>query len=203
MMPIPFSAAAALRRAVRYADNGNHRAAFPLLARAARAGIAEAEFRIGRCYLEGAGVPPSRGDGVRWLEKAAARDYVEAQTLVATLCLNGLGPEQTGTPAALFGGKTTTAPDFEAALLWARRAAESGSAEAQAILGYILSSGPEGLRNELVSGQWFRRSAEAGCAQGQLGYALALARDTADPEAQKQAVKYLRAAADQGLATAL
>ena len=28
-------------------------------------GIPEAEFRVGRCYLEGAGVPPSRSDGVR------------------------------------------------------------------------------------------------------------------------------------------
>src|SRR5271167_2602815 len=92
---LPFSASAALRRAVRLTDKGDRRAAFPLLARAARAGITEAEFRVGRCYLEGAGVPPSRANGVRWLEKAASKGYVEAQALVATLCLNGLGPEQT------------------------------------------------------------------------------------------------------------
>src|SRR5580693_3662584 len=90
----PFSAAAALRRAVRLTDKGDRRAAFPLLARAARAGIAEAEFRVGRCYLEGAGVPPGRANGVRWLEKAATQGYVEAQALLATLCLNGMGPEQ-------------------------------------------------------------------------------------------------------------
>src|SRR5665213_3016145 len=92
----PFSASTSLRRAVRLTDKGDRRAAFPLLVRAAQAGIAEAEFRIGRCYLEGAGVPPSRGNGVRWLEKAATRGYVEAQALLATLCLNGLGPEQAG-----------------------------------------------------------------------------------------------------------
>ena len=97
----PFSAAAALRRAVRLTDKGDRRAAFPLLARAARAGIAEAEFRIGRCYLEGTGVPPSRGNGVRWLEKAATQGYVEAQALLATLCLNGMGPEQAGGGAIL------------------------------------------------------------------------------------------------------
>src|SRR5580698_8372900 len=97
----PISASASFRRAVRLTDKGDRRAAFPLLARAARAGIAEAEFRIGRCYLEGAGVPPSRGNGVRWLEKAATRGYVEAQALLATLCLNGLGPEQAvGEPGA-------------------------------------------------------------------------------------------------------
>ena len=57
--------------------------AFPLFARAARAGIAEAEFRVGRCYLEGAGVPPSRAGGRRWLERAANQGYVEAQALLA------------------------------------------------------------------------------------------------------------------------
>src|SRR5271155_2196622 len=92
-----FSTHAALRRGVRLTDKGDRRTAFPLLARAARAGIAEAEFRVGRCYLEGGGVPPSRGNGVRWVEKAAARGYVEAQALLATLCLNGMGPDQTGT----------------------------------------------------------------------------------------------------------
>src|SRR5207342_3040889 len=100
------------------------RAAFPLLARAARAGVAEAEFRIGRCYLEGAGVPHSRGNGVRWMEKAATQGYVEAQALLATLCLNGMGPEQSGAGpggAVLFGKQGTAGPDYETALHWARR----------------------------------------------------------------------------------
>src|ERR1700727_507551 len=111
----PFSAAAALRRAVRLTDKGDRRAAFPLLARAARAGNAEAEFRIGRCYLEGSGVPPSRGEGIRWLEKAATQGYVEAQALLATLCLNGMGPGQTGVEpgtAVLFHGPNPAGPHF-------------------------------------------------------------------------------------------
>src|SRR5664279_6426768 len=112
----PFSARAAFRRAVRLTDKGDRRAAFPLLARAARSGIAESEFRIGRCYLEGAGVPPSRGNGVRWLEKAATQGYVEAQALLATLCLNGMGPEQAGgeaSGAVLFGAQTNAGPNYE------------------------------------------------------------------------------------------
>src|ERR1700681_2888541 len=110
----PFSATAALRRAVRLTDRGDRRADFPLLARAARAGIPEAEFRVGRCYLEGAGVPPSRSNGVRWLEKAATRGYVEAQALLATLCLNGMGPEQAGNgpgAAVLFGAQGIAGPN--------------------------------------------------------------------------------------------
>ena len=62
------SPAAALRRAIRLIDEGKAVAAVPLLARAAKAGIAEAEYRLGRCYLEGMGVPPSRAAAARWLE---------------------------------------------------------------------------------------------------------------------------------------
>src|SRR5580704_14056727 len=75
------SPAAALRRALRLTEQGRGVEAFPLLTRAAKAGIAEAEYRVGRCYLEGASVPPSRREGARWLERAAVQGHVEAQSL--------------------------------------------------------------------------------------------------------------------------
>jgi len=84
------SPSAALRRGLRQSEQGDVKGAFVLLTRAARSGIPEAEFRVGRCYLEGAGVPPSRADGVRWVERAATKGYVEAQALLATLCLHGM-----------------------------------------------------------------------------------------------------------------
>ena len=84
-LPVTLSSAAALRRAVRLIEQGNAKQAFPLLSRAARAGIAEAEYRVGRCYLEGVGVPPSRTEGARWLERAANQGYVDAQAQLATL----------------------------------------------------------------------------------------------------------------------
>ena len=90
---------AALRRAVSLAEQGNVKQAFPLLARAARSGIAEAEYRMGRCYLEATGVPPSRVEGVRWLERAANQGYVEAQAQLATLAIHGLAT--TATPLTL------------------------------------------------------------------------------------------------------
>ena len=86
----PVSPTAALRRALRLAEQGDVKQAFPLLSRAARAGIAEAEYRVGRCYLEGTGVPPSRAEGARWLERAANQGYVEAQAQLATLAIHGL-----------------------------------------------------------------------------------------------------------------
>jgi uncharacterized protein len=72
------SPGAALRRGVQLLEKGEAKDAFALFSRAARANIPEAEFRVGRCYLEGAGVPPSRADGVRWVERAADKGYVEA-----------------------------------------------------------------------------------------------------------------------------
>lgn len=58
---------AKLRRAKRLIEGGERAAAFPLLAAAARAGIAEAEFLVARAYLEAGGVPPSGAEAVRWL----------------------------------------------------------------------------------------------------------------------------------------
>jgi TPR repeat protein len=178
------SPAAALRRGIRQFEQGNVKGAFVLLSRAARSGIPEAEFRVGRCYMEGTGVPPSRGDGVRWVERAATNGYVEAQALLATLCLHGMGPgfadAGPNSGAGLFGGQALAEPDYPSAAKWARRAAEGGSAEGQAVLGFILTSGPEDLRNLSEGDSWYQKSAAGGCPQGQLGYALVLARDTTD-----------------------
>ena len=58
------SPAAALRRGLRQFEQGDVKGAFVLLACAARAGIPEAEFRVGRCYLEGALVHGSAAGGV-------------------------------------------------------------------------------------------------------------------------------------------
>src|SRR5690242_385582 len=131
--------AAALRRASRLAEQKDFKRAFPLLARAAQAGIAEAEYRLGRCYLEGGGVPPSRTEGARWLERAANQGFVEAQAQLATLAIHGLVAQSDDGPSTrLFASQEATAPDFDAGLNWASKAAQGGSADGQAVLGYIL-----------------------------------------------------------------
>ena len=121
-----------MRRAVRLTEQGDAKQAFPLLTRAARAGIAEAEYRVGRCYLEGAGVPPSRAEGARWLERAANQGYVEAQAQLATLFVHGLAsvanavPEQGANPSAnLFADQRRDGAGLRQCLNWARKAAEA------------------------------------------------------------------------------
>jgi hypothetical protein len=58
---------AAIQHAAKLADQGRGVPAFKIYAHAARQGHAEAQFRVGRCYLEGTGVPPSRVEAIRWL----------------------------------------------------------------------------------------------------------------------------------------
>src|SRR6266404_4111184 len=104
---------AALRRAVRLSERGKAADAFPLLTRSAKAGIAEAEYRVARSYLEGGGVPASRVEGARWLQRAASHGYVEAQELLAALCVHGLANgTKGGQPDRLFADDEPSEPDF-------------------------------------------------------------------------------------------
>src|ERR1700756_4569708 len=115
---------AALRRALRLTDQGKPAEAFPLLTRSAKAGIAEAEYRVACCYLQGAGVPASRVEGARWLERAAAHGHIEPQTLLAGLCVHGLAGGGNGVrPERLFAEEEPGEPDFASAVKWARQAA--------------------------------------------------------------------------------
>src|SRR3954462_8682673 len=81
---------AALRRALHLFEEGRPTDGLKLLRRAAKAGIPEAKYRIGLHYLQGTGVPASRAEGTRWLERAAGEGHLEAQTLLAALYLHGV-----------------------------------------------------------------------------------------------------------------
>ena len=153
--------------------------AFQLYARAGRTGLAEAEYRVGRCYLDGVGVPPNRTEGIRWLEQAAHHGHVEAQSQLAVIYPHGTAGERMPDPksaASLFDVSDIADPDYVTAMQRARMAAEAGSGEAQAVLAFILSSGPQDIRDLDEADLWYERSAAAGCPQGMLGYALALNR---------------------------
>jgi hypothetical protein len=199
------SPAAALRRATQLSDSGKPAEAFPLMAVAARAGIVDAEYRVARCYLEGSGVPPSRMEGARWLLRAANHGSADAQALLAALYVTGLvTPEADGKGTLseqLFKRDSSGKPDFTAAFDLATKAAEAGSATGQAILGYILTSGPKAMRNLDAAHHWYEKSASAGCAEGCLGLALSLAR-RGRREDRVRIADEVRRAANAGLPTA-
>jgi TPR repeat protein/Flp pilus assembly protein TadD len=199
---------AAMRRAGALVAAGKRTAAFRLYARAARKRLAEAQYRVGRCYLEGTGVPLSRKEATRWLELAGRQDHVEAQSLLAMLHVHGLAGErrsQTGGDESanrLFCKDGATDPDYPAAEYWARRAAEGGSPKAQALLAFLLTSGPAQTRNLDEAETWYAVSAAAGCPQGLLGLAAARARQGGDGAAREVAL-HLAKAAEAELPTAL
>ncbi|MCB8874031.1 SEL1-like repeat protein [Acidisoma silvae] len=182
-------------------EAGDVEAGFKLVARAAQAKLPAAEYRVGLCYLQGKGVPASRKEGRRWLELAATQGHGDAQSAIATLLITGEVDDHPGRRiGGLFADSAPTQPDFIAAEGWARRAAEGGSAEAQALLGYILTAGPEAIRNLDQAEHWYRRSSEGGNPQGKLGLGLAvLRRAGTDAEQQKPGIEAITAAAELGL----
>ena len=84
------SPSGALRRAIELSEQGKALEAFPLFARAAKAGLPEAEYRVARCYLEGVGVPPSRAEGsVRTISPDSFTPQEEARTPTGALPIPG------------------------------------------------------------------------------------------------------------------
>src|SRR5215813_8138356 len=121
-----FSTGARLRLGLRLIERGAGAKGLRHLARAARRDCLEAHYLLGRCYLEGRAVPHSRTEAMRWLERAAQRGHAQAQFLVAALYAQGVGYETgaSSTIASLFADGMDVDPDYEAALMWARRAAQ-------------------------------------------------------------------------------
>ena len=152
--------------------------AFPLFARAAKAGLPEAQRRVGECYLMGQGVPANLAHALRWLMRAAEAGDTPAQTQLASLALQGAraAPGDTGL-GGLFPPEPDLAPDFAAAELWSRRAAAAGSPEAQALLGLVLTAGPDGQRDHDAGCAAYRAAAAGGSSRGQFGLAMALLCD--------------------------
>jgi TPR repeat protein len=192
------SPAAQLARANRLHARNAWQPAFRLMIKAAKAGVPEAWHKVGRAYLLGHGVPSSLSTALHWLTRAAEAGELEAQTLLASLALQGACVVANSN---LFEAASDRQPNYRIALHWADRAASRNSAEAQAILGYILTDGPAEVRDCAKGERFYQQSSAAGCAQGQLGWALVLLR-RGTPEAAREAKGLLEQAVNSRLPTA-
>ncbi len=120
-----FSPTVALRRGATLMAAGKPGPAFQLYARAGRTGLAEAEYRVGRCYLDGIGVPPNRTEGIRWLERAAHHGHIEAQSQLAIIYLHGAAGEPAPKDASRsFDVSDIGDPDYATAMRQARMVAD-------------------------------------------------------------------------------
>jgi localization factor PodJL len=132
---------------------GEYREAGEWLRKAAEAGIAEAQYRLGTLYQSGrlAGQDPT--NTVFWLEKAAAQRHVAA--------LYNLG--------SMYGTGRGVTRDPQVAVRYFRQAAELGDAYAQYNLARRCEEG-QGIAADLVEAwKWYQLAASGGIASANDG----------------------------------
>lgn len=201
-----------LARATRLLEEGKTPQAFSLFAKLANAGVPEAAYRVGQCYLSGQGTPSSLEEGARWTFVAAEAGLGEASFTLATLFAmgvpDGFDPART-VPAGsgLYERFDTDAmdahkPDFARARIWAEKSAAAGHVEAQALLGHIFNHGPDDLQDRQAARHWYGEAVRGGSLQGALGLGLILLDEAEDDSQRAQAVELLQQAAEGGIGLA-
>jgi hypothetical protein len=122
----------------------------------AERGDALAQFRLGRAYEDGDGVPADADQAHLWYRKAADQRNPSAEYAVGMDYARGQGVEL----------------DNEKAVEWIRRAAAQGHALAQYALGMAYAMGKGIERDGQASIPWFRRAADQGLAAAQFKFAV-------------------------------
>ncbi|MGH7217198.1 MAG: tetratricopeptide repeat protein [Nitrospiraceae bacterium] len=117
--------------------------AIPYLRQAAEAGIAEAQYNLGICYLNGQGVAEDAAVANTWFERAAKQGWVDAQFKLAYSYATGRGVTK----------------DLKLAHHWCLEAAKQGDSECQFIvIGNYLEG--HGVKKDVAAGlKWANRLA--------------------------------------------
>ena len=142
--------AAAFRQAAALLDGqvgaGRAEEAAQLLLGAARAGLPQAQFRLGTLYERGTGVAQSRAEAVAWYELAAERGHVRAMHNLAVLTSEGPQDQR----------------DYAKAAAWFRKAADRGLVDSQFNIAVLYSRGLGVRRDKAAAYLWFAVAAAAG-----------------------------------------
>jgi len=118
----------------------------PILVRRATRGEADAQFSLGFCYANGAGVDKDEEEAVRWYRKAAEQGHAFAQ------CDLGL----------CYGSGVGIAKNEQEAARWCRKAAEQGDPRAQFYLGICYKHGKGVQKSFAEAYKWFNVAAAQG-----------------------------------------
>ena len=206
---------AALRLGRLLEERGNLAAATDNYLIAAKSKVPESDLAAGRLLVAAANPRRNFGQGIEWLDQAAARGKVDALLLLASLFDKGDQITRDSKRAADYFRRAAILGDAPAALRyaqhlavenkpgpeadplpWFRRAAEKGIADAQFEAARLLDKqgGDEGTQKEALA--WFRKAAEQGHlpASLRLGIALETGRGTV-PSPAEAIPWYLKAAA--------
>ncbi len=152
--------------------------------RAAEGGDASAQYNLALLYERGEGVPLDYKEAVHWLSLAANQNLVPAILDLAEISL------QPPTPAM--------AADVATAVQYYEKAADLGSAIAQATLGTIFTKGLPGKVDYDQAVKWYRMAAEQGEPDGELGLGVSYALGHGVPVDFEEARRLLTTAADKG-----
>ena len=87
-------AKAIYQEAKKYLDEEQHEKAIPYLKKAAEMGHKKAQFKLGRCYDKGEGVPEDNIKAFQWYFKSAQQGYDKAQYQVGRCYKKGKGVAQ-------------------------------------------------------------------------------------------------------------
>jgi uncharacterized protein len=172
-----------LARGVKAHRQERYAAALHCFAAAARAGNAEAQYRLGLAYARGEGVIRHPPDAVRWYRCAAQQGHLEAQFQLSLAYLHGQpGAAEDWYKAATvrhpqaaewnrdiwFSAGISVPPNHHEALRWSRLAAEQGLAEAQANVGSLYLQ----AQDYAEARRWYELAAAQGSAEAEHGLGL-------------------------------
>ncbi len=160
--------------------------AFRQLDKAAQAGDAEAQYRLGLLYARGKGVIGNLGDAIAWYRRAAEQGHAEAQHQLSLAYLDGGrahygvdhwydGAAEIDQSAAdsnlelMFPNGISVAQDHPEALRWSLAAAEQGLAGAQAIAGMMYARGLGCEVDYAAARHLYLKAAEQGEATAEFG----------------------------------
>ena len=147
----------------------------PEIEKAAEAGDAEAQFKLGALYANGKGVKQDSKAAAQWLRKSAKQGMAQAQTLLGWCYAGGNGVSQNQGEAIEWYSKAAEQGDTDAicsladlyieglpgieknikqALNWYEKAANIGHPKAQYQLGKLLAEGKLVQQNDEAAFQW-------------------------------------------------
>ncbi|KAJ3148339.1 hypothetical protein HK101_002154 [Irineochytrium annulatum] len=112
--------------------------------RAADQGDTEGMVKLGKCYLNGAGVPKDEELAFQWFRLAARNGNARAQNQVGWCYWKGKGVEK----------------NWVEAVRWHRISAESGHAEGETNMGLAMLFGWGGEKDPVKAIAWFQKAAE-------------------------------------------
>ena len=164
----------------------NVNAGIDLIVELAEQGFAKAQFKLGKYYADGEGVPQNYEKTILWYTKAAEQGYGRAQNNLGILYRQGLGVPQ----------------NYEKAVEWLSKAAEQGIALAQGILGYSYAEGKGIEQNYAKAVEWYTMAADQGLAPAQSALGRLYEQGKGVPQNYEKAVEWFTKAAEQGFAPA-